>query len=329
MVVLQIFLSEFTLYFVLNTVFIILISPFFSTLIKKIKAFTQRRIGPPFLQGYWNIWKLLKKELLYSNVSSIISRIGPIIVLVFTISASISIPVLFIPQYLNELSNVILFLYFLALAKFFMALVGLDAGSTFGGMGSSREMTVLAVFEPIIILVLLALSFTFKTSDFFPMFSTSVACSQNYFVLNSSCNQLIPLLLPILLSLFIVLIVETARIPVDNPETHLELTMIHEAMTLEQSGSNLALLELSASIKQTLLIAIIINLFIPFGLVTSLNPISLLISMFSFITKGVFICIIIGLFESSIAKFRLMRLPSLFGIAFFLPLITIIMIILS
>ena len=293
MVTLNLFLPEFILYVIINTIFIFLISPFFSMFIKKVKAFTQRRRGPPLFQGYWNILKFLKKVLLYSNVSSMISRIAPIIIFLTMLMASVSIPVVFIPSYMNELSNLILFLYFLALAKFFMALGGLDAGSTFGGMGSSREMTVLAVFEPIIILVFVALAFTFKTTDVFVMFSTSASCSENYLVLNSLCNQLIPLLVPIFNSIFIVLIVETARIPVDNPETHLELTMIHEAMVLEQSGSNLALLELSSSIKQTLLLAIIINLFLPFGLATDLNLISLVLSIVLFFFKGIVLCLLV------------------------------------
>ena len=338
MVTLNLFLPEFFLYFIVNTVFIILISPFYSMLIKKIKAFAQKRRGPPLFQGYWNLWKLLKKERKYSNVSSIISRISPIIIFMTIIMASISVQIVFIHKYFNELRIVILFLYFFSLAKFFMALGGLDAGSTFGGMGSSREMTVLAVFEPIIVLVFVALSFTFKTADIYTMFSLSVSCFDNYFFSNSSCAintnsivyiQLIPFLLPIILSLFIILIVETARIPVDNPETHLELTMIHEAMLLEQSGSNFALLEISSSVKQTLLMAILINLLFPFGLATDFNVLSIVFSMIFFFIKGVILAVIIGLFESSVAKFRLMRLPSLFGIAFFLPLITIAMIILS
>jgi formate hydrogenlyase subunit 4 len=330
MALLELLLPEFLFYFLLNTSFIIIISPFYMTIIKKIKAFSQRRYGPPLFQGYYNILKLLKKDLIYSNVSSIISRIAPLIVLIGTISASLSVPILFIPQYLSEFSNIILFLYLLAIVKFFMSLGGLDAGSTFGGMGSSREMTVLAIFEPIILVVFVALSFTFKTTEISTMFAiSSTNCSQDQFILNASCLEFIPLLLPIVLSLFIILIVETARIPVDNPETHLELTMIHEAMILEQSGSNLAMLELSAAIKQTFLIAIIINLFFPVGLTSKLELLPIILSMILFFVKGLIICFAIGFFESSIAKFRLMRLPSLFGIAFFLPLITIAMIIIS
>ena len=314
---------EFLLYFVINISFILLISPFYMTLVKKVKAFAQRRRGPPLLQGYYNLGKLMKKEVIYSKNSSIIMRITPYINLITLLTATLSIPLIFVPQYFNDFGNVILFLYLLALAKFFMALSGLDAGSTFGGMGSSREMTVLAIFEPITIIVFGALVFALNTTDIYTMFDQADYCSNNIAQLSNSCHRLFPLLLPIAISLFIMLIVETARIPVDNPETHLELTMIHEAMVLEQSGPNLAMMELSHAIKQTLIMAILINIFFPYGLTTGFTPFSFVISLVSFFIKGIALAIVVGVFESSIAKFRLLRLPSLFVIALFLPLITI------
>ena len=296
------------------------------TLVKKVKAFAQRRQGPPLLQGYYNLGKLMKKEVVYSKDSSIIMRITPYINLMAMLTATLSIPLIFIPQYITDFGNVILFIYLIALAKFFLSLYVLDAGSTFGGMGSSREMTVLAIFEPIAVIVFGALVFTLDTTNIFSMFNQAVSCSINIALLcqsNDPCHHLYPLLLPIAISLFIMLIVETARIPVDNPETHLELTMIHEAMILEQSGPNLAMMELSQAIKQTLIMAILINLFLPYGLTSVATPLSFLTSMVSFFIKGVILSIVVAIFESSIAKFRLLRLPSLFTIALFLPLITI------
>ena len=164
--------------------------------------------------------------------------------------------------------NIILFIYLMVSARFFMALAGLDAGSTFGGMGSSREMTVSAIIEPVTITSAAALAFVLKTTDIPEMFADSC---------QSSLSQY-PTLILVGFSLFIIIIVETARVPVDNPETHLELTMIHEAMMLEQTGPKLALMELSYGIKQTVLMALLINIIFPWGLAARLTPLGLLLS---------------------------------------------------
>ncbi len=304
-------------YALLNTLFIILISPFFIGAIKKIKALCQRRKGPPILQQYYNLLKLFKKETVVSSNSSWIMLAAPYINIAAIIIASLFVPVLF--SYDNSLfGNILLFLYLLALGKFFMALSGLDAGSTFGGMGSSREMSLSAILEPITFLILLAFAFVFKTTNFFEIFT---ATSTTDILLTN------PALILLAASLFVVLIAETARVPVDNPETHLELTMIHEAMILEQSGKNLALMETSHAIKQTLLMAIFINIFLPFGYIGNAGTItfvSVIISMLAFILKGILLAAAIGLFESSTAKLRLFKVPELFMISFFLAFLTII-----
>lgn len=326
---------EFLVYFTLNILFVIIISPFFMTLIKKVKAYVQRRRGPPLLQGYYNLIKLMQKERLYSSTSSIVSRVTPTLNLVIMIVAILAVPVVFVPKYLGDFGNIVFFLYLIALTKFFLAISGLDAGSTFGGMGSSREMTVVAIFEPIMVIVFAALAFTFGTVDIHVMFSHSIKCSNDFLGfyqltgIAPDCNRLFIILLPIVISLFVMLIVETARIPVDNPETHLELTMIHEAMVLEQSGPNLAMLDLSYGIKQTLLLALLVNILFPVGLSIEMTIPSLIIGMIAFLVKGSILSFVIALFESSVAKLRLLRLPGLFSVAFFLPLISIALAILT
>jgi formate hydrogenlyase subunit 4 len=302
------------LYGILNTLFVLLISPFFISLIKKVKAYTQGRKGPSVLQTYRNIAKLLKKETVYSETSSWIMRFTPYVNIAALLVSSLFVPLIVIPQSNSLVGNIILFLYLLALAKFFMSLAGLDAGSTFGGMGSSREMTLSALIEPTIIVVFAALAFAFETINIPDMFRAALA----------SNLILDPVLILIATSLFIVIIVESARLPVDNPETHLELTMVHEAMILEQSGKNLALIELSSAMKQLLLMGVIINIICPWGLTQDFTVSSILLSIFAFMVKAVILAIIIGLFESSCAKSRLFRLPELFTIAFFLSIITLI-----
>jgi formate hydrogenlyase subunit 4 len=301
-------------YGVLNLVFVLLVSPLFISLIKIVKAHAQKRRGPPILQTYRNLSKLLKKETIYSENSSWIMRVTPLVNIAALMVASLFVPLLIIPQPNDLVGNIILFLYLLAMAKFFMALSGLDAGSTFGGMGSSREMAISALIEPVVIVVFAAMAFAFKTVNLPDMFRGALAS-----------NVLVdPVLVLISISIFIVIIVESARVPVDNPETHLELTMIHEAMILEQSGKNLAMMEMSSAIKQLLLMGVLINILVPWGLTSDFSPPAILVSLGAFLLKAVVLAIIIGLFESSCAKSRLFRLPGLFAIALFLSIITLI-----
>lgn len=305
---------DFLLYLAINTSVVLVTAPLFISLIKKVKAWTQGREGPSVFQTYYTLAKLLKKEVIYASTSSRIMRVTPVVNVAAMLVAALFVPLVFVPEPVGGIGNIILFLYLLALAKFFMALAGLDAGSSFGGMGSSREMSISAIIEPTTIIVFAALAFVFKTLNIFDMFANSAAKG----------TITTPILILIGISLFIILIVETSRIPVDNPETHLELTMIHEGMILEQSGRNLALMELSAAIKLTLLMALLVNLIIPFGLVTTFTVAGLLIAAVLFVLKCAVLSGIIGLFESSMAKMRFFQLPSLFAMAFFFSTLIII-----
>ncbi|HXX59132.1 MAG TPA: NADH-quinone oxidoreductase subunit H [Dehalococcoidales bacterium] len=302
------------IYAIVNVAFVVLISPLFMSLIKKVKAYIQGRKGPPLFQTYYMLLKLMKKERVYSENASLIMRITPYVNIVCVIVAALFVPLIYVPQPFGGIGNIILFLYLLVCAKFFMALAGLDAGSTFGGMGSSREMTFSAIIEPVIITIFAALSMLMKATNLFNIFSLSI---QSSLFMN-------PEILLVSISLFIILIVETSRIPVDNPETHLELTMIHEAMTLEFSGSDLALMETSHAIKQTLLMAVLVNILFPFGLTANPGIATIAVSIVMFVAKTAVLSIIVGIFESMFAKSRLFRLPNLFMIAFFFSFSTIL-----
>jgi formate hydrogenlyase subunit 4 len=305
---------SFIIYLLINTAFVLLISPLLLGLVRKVKALAQGRRGIPLLQIYYLLFKLLKKENVYSANSSFITRAAPYFNIGFTLAASLFVPLVFIPEPVAGIGNVILFLYLLVMAKFFMALAGLDAGSTFGGMGSSREMSISAVIEPVVIIVVAAVAFVLKTYSIPQMFAEAMTSS----IFNNAA------LLLISVSLFIVLITETSRVPVDNPETHLELTMVHEAMILEYTGPNLALMETSHAVKQTLLMGLLINLLFPWGLAASLTAGGLLLGALMFLVKSVFLAVIIGLFESLIAKWRLFSLPKLFMLAYSLAFLTIV-----
>ena len=305
---------DFFLYGIINTLCVVLVAPLFVSVVKKVKAWTQGRQGPSVFQTYYTIAKLLKKEVIYSPDASRISRVTPWVCMVAILVASLFVPLVYVTAPVGGIGNIILFLYLLVLARFFMALAGLDAGSTFGGMGSSREMSIAAVIEPTTIIVFAALAFVFKSLNIIDM--AGIAATTG--------TPVTPVLILLGISLFIILIVETARIPVDNPETHLELTMIHEGMILEQSGKNLALMGYSAAIKQVVLMALLINLVIPWGIATTLAPAALAAAAVLFVAKGLVLALVIGLFESSMAKMRFFRLPGLFVMAFFFSTLIII-----
>ncbi len=273
----------------------------------------QGRRGPPLLQMYYQLLKLFKKETVVSLNSSFVTLIAPYINIIFMLAASLCVPLVFIPTANFGFGNVILFLYLMVMAKIFMAFGGLDAGSSFGGMGSSREMTISAIFEPVVIIVVSALAFVLKTFNIHEMFAATLV--------GPSLTNAALVLTGV--ALFIILITETSRVPVDNPETHLELTMVHEAMILESSGPNLALMELSHAIKNTLLMAMLINILIPWGLAVTLTPISWLIGMLAFLFKGIVLAVIMGVFESVTAKSRLFGLRTFFILAFSLAFVTI------
>ncbi|MDD4635270.1 MAG: NADH-quinone oxidoreductase subunit H [Dehalococcoidales bacterium] len=302
------------IYYLLNTLFIILVSPLFMGIINKVKAISQRRRGAPIWQPYFQLHKLFKKEIVYSKNASFIMRLAPYLNIGFVIAAATLVPVLFLPPADSVPATIILFLYLMVSAKFFMALAGLDAGSTFGGMGSSREMSLSAIAEPITIITCAAIAFVLNTIDITQMFSATMTNSLLGF----------PTLLLTGISLFIILIIETARVPVDNPETHLELTMVHEAMVLEQSGPNLALMEISHAVKQTLLMALLINLLFPQGMAATFSLPGIALGAISFIIKGSILCAIVAIFESSLAKIRFFRLPSFFMVALFLCFVTVV-----
>lgn len=306
--------TSFLLFAVLNPIFALLAAPFYMALIRKVKAYAQGRKGPRLFQVYYDLRKLLQKEEVYSSTASWIMRFTPYLNLSALLVASLFVPLVFVPEPVGGFGHVIVFLYLLALERFFTALGGLDAGSAFGGMGSSRSMSLAAVIEPSMVVAFAALSFVLKSLNMHEMFALT---AREVFPLS-------PTLVLVSISLFIILIVETGRLPVDNPATHLELTMINEAMILEQTGKNLALLELAHALKQLLLIGILINTIFPIGLSTQLDSGKIAYSVALFLLKAGLLAVIIGLFESSLAKMRLFRLPAFYVMAFFFSALTIL-----
>ncbi|OFW32947.1 MAG: formate hydrogenlyase [Candidatus Aquicultor primus] len=297
-----------------HVVLVLLVSPLMVNLIKKIKAHFQCRRGPGLLQGYYDLWKLLKKDAVISEHASWIFRATPYVVFSATLLAAAIIPAFTVLPPIGRVGDVIAVIYLLGLARFFTALAGLDTASSFGGMGSSREMMISSLAEPVIITALFVLAITAGSTNLSEIISSS---------LTSGYMQ--PSYLLILLALLIVVIAETGRVPVDNPATHLELTMVHEAMVLEYTGRDLALIEWASSIKLMLLLTLIANVFLPWGIAREITWVFMLSGIAAIVIKVTVLASIIAVVESSTAKLRLFRVPELIGGSFALAMLALIL----
>lgn len=293
---------------------ILLVSPLIIGVIRKIKAFMQNRQGANIFQPYQNLYKQFQKEVVVSSTASWITPAMPYILFSTTVAAALLIPTFMVIVPLNGLGDVLTVIYLLALGSFFIALAGLDQGSTFGGMGSSRHMTIASLAEPAMILSIFAVG----------MSSSSTNISQ--IISQGSIGELFlnPLYVFSFLSLFLVMLAETGRVPIDNPATHLELTMIHEAMILDYSGRYLAFIEWASAIKLLLFLTLLGNIFFPVGIIISFTLTGTIIALIIYIIKLLLFAAVIAIIESSMAKFRLFRVPNLLWIAFMLSLLGII-----
>jgi len=275
-------------------------APLLQGFIKTSKAFWQMRQGPSIFQPYKDLWKLLQKEELISEHASWIFLLTPRIALVSTLMAGLVIPNAWGWAPLSSWGDLFLFGASLGLVRLFLTLSGLEGAGAFGGMGSSRELFVGLLTEPALLLGLIVLAFITDTTSL-----QEIASS-----LESVSPIFIPRLL-VLIALVMVSIAEMGRIPVDNPDTHLELTMIHEAMLLEYSGPSLALLSFAEQVKQLLLISLLAQIVWPSGLISGSNGLVALLWALGF--AGVKVAVL-GFFfatvESFFVKRRLFLLPN-------------------
>ena len=298
-------------YYLLQFASVLLLAPLIGGITKKIKAFSQKRKGPPLIQNYFDVLKLLRKGTVVSTTSSWIYRIAPYLTFASALCACLFIPISLLGQPAGFTGDIILAVYLLALGRFFMTLAALDTGGTFGGMGSSREMLISSIFEPSLFVALFSVSLISGSTSLGVMELTA---------LNNSSVLLHPVYILSFLSIMIVLMAETARIPVDDPATHLELTMVHEAMLLEYSGRHLALMEMGAWLKQLFLITVIVNLFLPsanlFFAVSGVAAI--LISLAFFLFKVIVLSVLIAVIEVLTVKFRFFSVPNLAAFSFIL-----------
>lgn len=296
---------------VLQVPLMLLVAPLLQGLIKTTKANWQNRRGSGVLQPYRDILKWLGRESIVSDQASWVFRKAPLVYAAAILFAALLVPTLARRSPAPALADAIVFVALFALARFWLALAGLDTGSNFGGMGSSREVAFAALVEPALFLILFAVAL--------PAGSTSLTALVGHGWPNASDVCAFG-------ALFIVAIAETGRIPIDNPDTHLELTMIHEGMLLEYSGRPLGVLHWAAQVKQLAILSLIAALFLPWGMAPggSVNPSQILFGLVTWGGKVAILGLMLATVETGYAKLRIFRAPDLLGLASVLGLLAVV-----
>ena len=291
---------------------VLLLAPLLTGAVRKVKARLQRRRGPPLVQPYRDLKRLLGKEVVLADSASWLFRVVPYVVFAVTWVAAALVPTFATGLLFSWSGDVIAIIALLGSARFLLALAGLDVGTSFGGIGSSREVMFASLAEPAMIMLIFTVALVAGSTQL-----SSIAD----FMLSPEVGLRVSLAMA-LIGFVIVAIAENARIPVDNPATHLELTMVHEAMVLEYSGRHLAMIELAAALKLLLYVSLIACIFAPFGLTRGDGGmLGYAIGGVSYLGKLAVASTLLALFETSIAKMRVFRVPNFLGIALMLGLL--------
>ncbi len=290
---------------------VLVLAPLLLGFTRKVKARLLRRRGPPLLQSYRDLLRLIRKEAVVADNASWLFRSGPYLIFAATWVAAALVPTFATGLTFSWAADLIAITALIGSARFFLALVGMDIGTSFGGIGSSREMMFASLAEPAMIMIVFTVALVAG--------STQLSSVANYMLDHASLRVSLGLAL---VALIIVAVAENARIPVDNPATHLELTMVHEAMVLEYSGRHLAMIELAAAVKLLLYVSLIGCIFVPWGLAQADAGIAAYATGAAAYLAKLFVGgFALVLFETSIAKMRVFRVPDFLGIALMLGLL--------
>jgi formate hydrogenlyase subunit 4 len=300
---------------VFQVLMLILGAPLVRAIIARLKARLQRRRGASIWRPYAELFKLLRKEELVPPTSSAVFRVAPIVLFGATVCATAFVPVLQTSALLGSRGDFFLLVYMLALGRFFLSLGALDGGSTFGGMGASREALVSSLAEAPLLLGLVAIAVLAAHADI----SGIVAWTLQQNIFNISAVHILAFT-----SLAMVALAETGRMPVDNPTTHLELTMIHEGMVLEYSGPSLALIEWASAIKLHAMLALLIALFFPWGIMSGGSGWGVAVVLLLYCAKVGVLMILLSVIESAVAKLRMYLVPDFLGVASALSALAVI-----
>jgi formate hydrogenlyase subunit 4 len=299
---------------------IVMLAPLLTGLVRKVKARLQRRRGPPLLQPYLDLRRLLGKDALVAENASWLFRAAPYFVFATTWVAAALVPTFAANLMFSWSGDLIAITALLGSARFALALAGMDIGASFGGIGASREMMIASLAEPAMLMIVFSVALIAGSTQLSTIAET---------MLNGHEGLRVSLALA-LVALVIVAIAENGRIPVDNPATHLELTMVHEAMVLEYSGRHLAMIEWAAALKLMLYMSMIACVFVPAGLAGDMaNPVRDAVGAVAWVLKMAVGGVALGVAEMSVAKMRVFRVPDLLGGALMLGLLGVLLLFVS
>lgn len=298
-----------------QAIVLIAIAPLMAGIVSKFKARMQKRIGASVFQPYRDLAKMFRKDSVTSRNCSWVFRAVPYVCMASMLVLAMMTPFIY-TGVLAPFGDLVAVVYLFTMFRFAMVLGGLEGGSTFGGMGSSREMMMSVLIEPALLLSIATLAVISGAGTDMGGISANIA--------EMGVAAIVPALILAGASFMITLLAENARIPFDNPTTHLELTMVHEAMILEYSGRGLAMMELSSMMRLTIFMAMVGSLFFPWGIATNLTVASLLSSAVVMAVKMVIVAFVLSLIESALCKTRLFKTPNLLTASFTLSLLAMI-----
>jgi formate hydrogenlyase subunit 4 len=291
----------------LQMLLVLALAPLVLGVTRKVKARLLRRIGPPSWQPYIDLWKLMHKEAVLAHNASWLYRVAPYLVFAATWVAAALVPTYAANLVFSWSADLIAIVALLGTARFTLALAGMDVGTAFGGIGSSREMMIASLAEPAMLLVVFTVALIAGTTQLSTIATTFA---------DASVGLRVSLGLALIAFVFVA-IAENARIPIDNPATHLELTMVHEAMVLEYSGRHLAVIEAAAALKLVLYFSLIACLFFPFGMAADDKTIdTIAVGLMSYLIKVFALAVLLPIGETAVAKMRVFRYPVFLGGAF-------------
>jgi formate hydrogenlyase subunit 4 len=304
----------------LQMALVLALAPLLTGLTSVVKARLLRRRGPPLLQPYRDLLRLMRKEVVLAESSSWLFRVAPYLIFAATWVAAALVPTFATGLMFSWSADLIAITALLGGARFFLALAGMDVGTSFGGIGSSREVMIASLAEPAMIMIVFSLALLAGSTQL----STVAA-----YMLSSNVGLRVTLGLA-LAALMMVAIAENGRVPVDNPATHLELTMVHEAMVLEYSGRHLAVIELASSLKLLLYVSLIACVFAPWGLApVGAGPLAHAIGAVIYLGKLAVAAVLLAVFETMIAKMRVFRVPEFLGAGLMLGLLGVLLLFVS
>jgi formate hydrogenlyase subunit 4 len=299
---------------------VLALAPLLTGYVRKVKAGLLRRRGPPLLQPYRDLLRLVRKEAVLAHNASWVFRVAPYLIFATTWVAAALVPTFATGLVFSYAADMIAIVALLGAARFMLALAGLDIGTSFGGIGSSREMMIASLAEPAMLMVVFTLSLLAGSTQL-----SSIAAAMQ----GPGIGLRVSLALA-LVGLIMVAIAENARIPVDNPATHLELTMVHEAMILEYSGRHLALIEIASFLKLLLYVSVIACVFVPWGItVSGQGPAAYVTALAIYGAKLAVAGFLLALFETVVAKMRVFRVSDFLGAALMLGFLATLLLFVS